>query len=60
MCVPFVQDRTPIRGTNIIKFVFDDNPYFDLLYRPAKGVDIFAMEKCCGGYGQGLRIFPTS
>lgn len=29
MYVPFVQDRTPIPETNIIKFVFDDNPYFD-------------------------------
>ena len=39
MRVPFVQDKSPIHGANIIKYWFAQNPELDPLPWPAKGAE---------------------
>jgi hypothetical protein len=45
MRIPFIQDKSPIHGANIIKYWFENNPHFDLLPWPAKGADLYPITK---------------
>ena len=57
MRVPFVQDKSPIHGANIIKYWFEQNPELDPLPWPAKGADVNPIENFSVRYSRGLRVF---
>ncbi len=57
MRVPFVQDRSPIHGANIIKYWFHDHPELDLLPWPAKGADLNPIENVWGDIVKDYEFF---
>ena len=57
MCVPFVQDKSPIHGANIIKYWFEQNPELDPLSWPAKGADLNPIENVWGDMVKDCEFF---
>lgn len=57
MRVPFVHDKSPIHGANIIKYWFENNPHFDLLPWPAKGAHMNPIENVWGDIVKDCEFF---
>jgi hypothetical protein len=57
MRIPFIQDKSPIHGANIIKYWFENNPHFDLLPWPAKGADLYPIENVWGDMVKDCKFF---
>lgn len=57
MCIPFVHDKSPIHGANIIKHWFKDHPELDVLPWPAKGADLNPIENVWGDIVKDCEFF---
>ena len=55
--VPFVHDKSPIHGANIIKYWFEGNPDLELLPWPAKGADMNPIENVWGDIVKDCQFF---